>query len=366
MLPSFPKPAPEPIDRFSPTLANALLACPRRVAFGRDDAFTVWKRPSTFSVLGDAAHALADVVAKARDWSADPNERRRQLEARWDDRISAGLAKLAGAWAPSVPPPPEQWPSYQVTRSRTLRRAERVLSARRSPYGTERGSGGGSPRGATGTEVELNDPVSGLVGRADRIDRVDGNYRVVDLKTGMYQGEPKEDQLRQLLLYAVLLQRSNGQWPAEIAIENASGEQFVLALDPTAAELLLTETVVEVSSFNERAADRTLDLEARPGPETCRWCDYRTCCDAYWQALQLDWGHQSVVGSIELAGTDELGAHADLHVVAPLDLGATETHITGLSELPQSGARWLAAADLRQIRDPRSLGARWSSRIATW
>ena len=73
----------------------------------------------------------------------------------------------------------------------------------------------------------MEDPGSIFVGRADRIERVGSATRVVDLKSGMHQGEPNEGQLRQLLLYAVLVHRTTGSWPAEIAIENASGEQFV-------------------------------------------------------------------------------------------------------------------------------------------
>lgn len=366
MLPELPDPLPEPIGRFSPTLANDLLACPRRVGFARDRTFASWRRPSTFSVLGDAAHAVAEVVAKRHGWPAEQADRRRHLEAVWDDRIGKGAAKLAAAWAPAEPPPVQEWPTYQVTRSRTIRRAERAIAERRVDGSTEPVAHL-EARGVSGwTEVELVDPTSGLEGRADRIDRINGSYRVVDLKTGMNQEEPKDEQLRQLLLYAVLLQRTTGEWPADIAVENASGEQFVVPLQPAEAEAALAEALVAVRSFNEQASSGSGGPEGMASADTCRWCPFRTCCGTYWRNLSVDWGHPSVLGSILHAGADGRGAHADIDVVAPEDLGVSMTRVVGLPEVPPPVSSWLAAVDLRPIRDPRSLSARWSSKIAAW
>ena len=155
MLPEFRDPVPEPIERFSPTLANELLACPRRVGFARDPSFAGWKRPSTFSVLGDAAHAVAELVAKRHNWPIEPEERRRRLEIVWDDRVRAGAAKLSAAWAPAEPPPIEEWPTYHVTRSRTIRRAERAIAER-----------GVEAHGASGMNVSVPVPdETGVVAR---------------------------------------------------------------------------------------------------------------------------------------------------------------------------------------------------------
>lgn len=365
MLPELPDPSPKPIEWFSPTLANDLLACPRRVGFARDPSFASWKRPSTFSVLGEAAHAVAEFAAKNNSWHAEGGERRRQLEAVWSDRINDGARKLAKRWAPAVPPPPEEWPGYHVTRVRTLRRAERAVTEQHSAK-SKVALRSCDFDGSIGTEIELTDPTSGLAGRADRIDRVDGSYRVVDLKTGMGQDGLKVGQLRQLLLYAVLVQRATKEWPADIAVENASGEQFVHRLEPAQAEAALREASQAVRAFNAQVTAKTSRLEARPSADTCRWCAYRTCCDDYWRNLHIEWEHPSVLGSIVRTGTDAKGAHADIEVIAPIDLGSSTTHIAGLPEAPSTASTWLAAVDLYPIREPRSLRARWSSRIAAW
>jgi CRISPR/Cas system-associated exonuclease Cas4 (RecB family) len=365
MLPDLPHPSPEPIARVTPTLSNDLLACPRRVGFARDPSFARWRRPSTFSVLGDAAHAVAEHVAEVQQWPAEPGELRRHLNAAWEERIEAGAARLAAAWAPAVPPPPEEWPAYQVTRLRTIRRAERAIGAQLEEPRSVAVACPSVPSSAAGTEVELVDRASGLEGRADRIERIDGSYRVVDLKTGMNQEEPEEEQLRQLLLYAVLVHRRTGEWPADIAVENASGEQFVVPLEPADAEAALSEVSVAVAAFNEQVQSAG-ELEARASVDTCRWCAYRTCCGAYWRKLSAEWGHAAAMGSVVHAGADGKGAHADVRVIAPEDLGSETTHIMGLAAVPPPTATWLAAVDLRPIRDPQSMVARWSSRIDVW
>ena len=106
----------------------------------------------------------------------------------------------------------------------------------------------------TGIELDLEDPESRLYGHADRIERSGDRTRIVDLKSGLHQGDPTADQHRQLLLYAVLAQRSTGEWPSEIAIEDASGAQTAIELDATAAENALAEVVGAVSPRSTRTS----------------------------------------------------------------------------------------------------------------
>jgi hypothetical protein len=113
------EPLPTRIAQISPSRSNDLLACQLQAAFGRDERFDVWRRPSTFSVLGETSHALAEVARKRGDWPVEATARRSVLEEAWEQAIAKGAAKLASAWAPGVPPSPDEWPGYQLTRSRT-------------------------------------------------------------------------------------------------------------------------------------------------------------------------------------------------------------------------------------------------------
>lgn len=373
MSPDFAPARPAPIDRVSPSLANSLLACELRAAFTLDPAFDHWRRPSTFSVLGDAAHAVTEAVMKGKDWSSDEPTRRAKLIDLWDRMVQKGARALATAWAPSEPPPPDEWPAFQLTRSRTIRRGLRLTQRAPAAQPSEmhgaqkdvpRAQRSAQPAGI-GVEVHMEDPGSILHGRADRIERVGSATRVVDLKSGMHQGEPKGDQLRQLHLYAVLVHRTTGQWPAEIAIENASGELFALPLNPQDAEESLETVVAAVDRFND-AASGAGSFSASPDESTCRWCPYRAVCEPYWDAVAADWGHASVLGSVIEMGTDDQGAHVTIRIRNPSDLGTDEAILARLAEIPAGNPAWISAVDLMSIRDPTQLQARWFTRIMTW
>jgi CRISPR/Cas system-associated exonuclease Cas4 (RecB family) len=222
-----------------------------------------------------------------------------------------------------------------------------------------------APDGEVTVEAELSDPGSILWGRVDRIDRIGSTTRVVDLKTGLKQGQPTEDQKRQLLLYAVLVERTRGEWPAEIAIENASGEQMASPLDPAEAEAALAEVLAAADDFNRRI-DESGAFDARPSAETCRWCAYRVVCDSYWSAVRVDWEHRSFLGEVTGSGTSGEGAFVDLRLESPVDATSSSVHLTGLPAKPQSDSVWFAAVDVRGLVDPKDARARWSSRIRSW
>lgn len=373
MSPDFAPARPTPIDRVSPSLANSLLACEQRAAFTCDSSFDHWRRPTTFSVLGDAAHAVTEQVMKRSDWSSDEPTRRSEINDLWNSMVQVGAEALAAVWAPSEPPPPDEWPTYQLTRSRTIRRALKLAQSvhvepraeMHGPPSSAQTVGGDGRSAGVGIEVYMEDPGSILHGRADRIERAGSATRVVDLKSGMHQGEPEGDQLRQLHLYAVLVHRTTGEWPAEIAIENASGEQFVLPLDRRDAEESLETVLGAVDRFNN-AASGAASFSASPDESTCRWCPFRVVCEPYWDTVVAEWGHASVLGAVTDVGENEQGAHVTISVRSPADLGVDVTILAGLPVVPRGSPSWISAVDLMPIRDPTQLRARWSSRVATW
>ena len=244
----FPAPAPTPIGDFSPSLANQLLSCQLRVGFWRDARHNEWQRPSTYAALGLVAHAVTEAAYRTHNRPHDEAERRRVVEGHWAQEIRKQVARLAEAWSPASPPPAADWPGYALTRIRTIRRAEKQIEGL-TPSRTRAKRGGG-------VEVELRDAGSGLFGRADRIDHVGRATRVVDLKTGLRQAEPSEEQRRQLLLYAVLIHRVEGLWPISIDVEDASGNTYSQPLVPGEAEDALEAATAAVGLFN-RAVDES-------------------------------------------------------------------------------------------------------------
>lgn len=353
----FPTPAPTPIGEFSPSLANQLLSCQLRVGFSRDPRYSEWKRPSTHAALGLIAHAVTEAAFRMHDWPQDPSARRQRLENLWAQETQGQSARIAKAWAPATPPPAEDWPAYALTRIRTIRRAEKqVENATPGRVKTTRGR----------VEVRLRDESSKLFGRADRIEHVGQATRVIDLKTGLHQAEPSEEQRRQLLLYAVLIHRVEGQWPISIDVEDASGNTYSQPLVPEEAEAALAEAIAAVDSFNQAVAESRLLAVAEPGPDRCRWCDFRVMCAPFWKALRTDWGQRAAAGSIVGRGDSPASPYVTIELDYPRDLAGTDLHISGLAAPVSPDATKAAATDWVGTAGAQDSRARWSTTIRVW
>jgi RecB family exonuclease len=356
----FPTPHPSEITEISPSLANQLLSCPLRVAFSRDPDHKGWRRPSTYTALGNVAHALTEAAFKRRNWSRDPVAAKAELSQFWDAQVADEAAKLAGAWAPASPPPPDEWPGYSMTRARTVRRAVRQVT---QPAGQQPGLALRTP--GTGIEIPLRDEETGLVGRADRIESDGASTRVVDLKTGLRQDAPTEEQRRQLLLYAVLVNRTTGAWPSTIAVEDAAGAQYREPLDPAEATLTLDEVLAAAAAFNAATQGGDLISTAAPDADRCRWCAHRVVCGPYWSALKPEWGHRAVLGSVTASGISEEGTYVSLITESPTERSGKTVHVAGLAGPPLRTAKaavvdWAGPAEVGEIR------ARWSTVVRAW
>lgn len=356
----FPTPQPREIGDFSPSLANQLLACPLRAAFSRDAELRTWQRSNTYSALGLVAHKVNEAAFSLKETAAGEDAIRDQLEALWDAEVAQACETLRQDWAPASPPPSEDWPSYQLTRTRTIRRLAKFLANRSEKQR--------SPQEGFGIETWLHDPTTGLVGRADRIEHDGDERRVVDLKTGLHQEEPTDDQRRQLLLYAVLVNRTTNEWPRSIAIENASGTQYRSSLDPEEAEAALGEVQRAIAHFNAALANpASLLSAATPSSDTCRWCAYRVVCGPYWSNLSTDWNHGAAAcGTIIDTGSADDGNYLRLNVESPTDLTAEEFHISQLAvPVPESATR-AAVVDGAGASGALHVRGRWSTTVRAW
>ncbi|MFA5945425.1 MAG: ATP-dependent DNA helicase [Patescibacteria group bacterium] len=114
-----------------------------------------------------------------------------------------------------------------------------------------------------------------MKGRIDRIDSVDGGVEIIDYKTGRAKEKLEWDDRRQLLLYAL------------------AGEQcfnpplIVKALTYYYVETNQTMSFAPTEKDKEKLLDeiqetvggiRTSSFEAKPGPFTCKYCDFKDIC----------------------------------------------------------------------------------------
>ena len=113
-------------------------------------------------------------------------------------------------------------------------------------------------------------------GRVDRVDRLpDGDYELIDYKTGERKSEADLDDDLQLALYRMAAREAWG-------IEASTGSYYYV-LD---AEKVPAPTRPDDAERVERTVLQvgegilSQDFEPRPSPSVCSWCDYRLICPA--------------------------------------------------------------------------------------
>jgi DNA helicase-2/ATP-dependent DNA helicase PcrA len=137
-------------------------------------------------------------------------------------------------------------------------------------------------RGAEGEPVWLERKFDFKVGehhvrgRVDRVDRLpDGDYELIDYKTGERKTEAELASDLQLALYRLAAREA---WDVE-----ASTGSYYYVLD---AEKVAAPTQPDDAERVERTVLQvgegilSQDFEPRPSPTVCSWCDYRLICPA--------------------------------------------------------------------------------------
>jgi len=113
-------------------------------------------------------------------------------------------------------------------------------------------------------------------GRVDRVDRLpDGDYELIDYKTGERRTEAELDSDLQLALYRLAAREA---WEVEASI---GSYYYVLDADKVAAPTKPDDAErVERTVLQVGEGILSQDFEPRPSPSVCSWCDYRLICPA--------------------------------------------------------------------------------------
>lgn len=341
------------LTRFSPSTVSALAACPFRVALLRADPSL--RRPRLTASVGSIAHEVTERAWRGSFDGLSADELPAALEAAWAAATAAEAARVAASVAPAEPPPPDRWPGFALTRARLLRRLRRLLeSSRERPPGPA--------DGWVSAEYDLADARSGLFGRLDRLERTGGRLRVVDLKSGIGQREMQPEQRRQLLLYAVLVHRALGEWPAEVAVETAGGGEIGVEVDAREAEGALEGAQALVHAYNAAVDRGHPSAMAAPSAEHCLHCLARVACEPYWEALEVSWPYQGaargrVVRTSETAGRSTV----ELLASSPRELGGAAVELYGLLALPVVRSSGLRVVGAQATNGGTKLKATWDT-----
>ena len=113
-------------------------------------------------------------------------------------------------------------------------------------------------------------------GRVDRVDRLpDGDYEVIDYKTGERKTAAELESDLQLALYRLAAREA---WEIEAAF---GSYYYVLDADKVAAPVRPDDAErVERTVLQVGEGIVGQDFEPRPSPTVCSWCDYKLICPA--------------------------------------------------------------------------------------
>ena len=361
----WPTPRPRNLTLLSPTMLNLLLKCGLRAAFELDDSFRHWRRLTPRSALGIVAHRLMADAYSGRFADQDQQRRAALLEDRWDVLIHKQAAMMRAAWAPAEPPEPRNWPGYALIKVRVIRQ----LTGEHDPQRTSASAGleGISGAGAAMpslplVEHRMEDSATGIYGTPDRVERIAGRLRVVDLKSGLHQQGVTDEQRRQLLLYAHLVEVTLGQVPDNLVITDIRGHETYLPFDTSDSAEAVRVAQQTREAWNSAISSSCPPYSlAVPGPSACRWCPFRVTCRPSWEASEVEWELPAAVAGFV---SDVSRSHHEVRLVQELPKAVADENIRliGLAEPDISTGDHLVVTDIDRIgQDAGRL--RWSSRV---
>lgn len=286
-------PSPHPPKVWTPTDINALFTCGLRSAYDHDRVLrSVFRRDSTFSVVGVAAHELTRLAWTDHFEGVQESDLKSRLYEEWERLIQEGFKKLSEQWAPAIVPDPSNWPFYSLTRQRTLRRVTDEIGSR-----TARGSDEGV--GQVRVERWINDTETGLGGIPDRVILTGAGFYVLDVKTGVSVDSITPSFRRQLLIYAHLVSTTTDEPVLGIGVIAAEGTTHWEEVDSNEVDGAVSEVVERIKDFSEAITRGSFDDLANPSLERCRYCPYRGVCRPFWQSDDEEWlDHRGVVGRV--------------------------------------------------------------------
>jgi len=216
------------------------------------------------------------------------------------------------------------WPvdSWEVFRSRLLRKLESRLGERRAPR--LGGGGRGEPRDVSflGTGIYSELPLQSLDGRIrGRVDRLvvssDGGIEIWDDKTGSVvedDGRPKASYALQLALYGRMFVERGRDWArVKLFLSGSTGEPVAVSPEIARESLKLFDAAYATLPTGTVPAHEV----ARVGP-ACRGCSVRHRCTAYLSTSPGPRENEGAKSSLDVGGrgerVDSTGAQARVDI----------------------------------------------------
>lgn len=275
------------IPAVSPSLAETLRNCQLQAGFTRIHALNDFVLGNPKAWLGSAYHQVLENL-----WSRTEEELTEAalIDRLWNEAIlklyqRTKLHPLNNRFGD-----PQKWAGYYLARSFVEIRAKQILAE-----DPRQRSSSGAHRDSTKKvrETEFSAMQGKLIGRPDVV--MDDEIR--DYKSGsVYDGTPegkhtvKEAYLRQLRLYGQLVRERQGRCPSKGKLLPMQGDPVEIRLDAATCATEAAEAVALLDAYNTHLKTApSVSALASPAATTCRWCQYKTACPAFWANVSQTW-----------------------------------------------------------------------------
>lgn len=133
------------------------------------------------------------------------------------------------------------------------------------------------------SELKIYDPEKDFVAIVDAIYKKDGEYILVDYKTGRYFKQDKNKYIQELLLYVDAIERSTDMKISKIGMFFTAypDDSFIQDVDRNKIQ----ETLADLDEVRRRIENCEFP---RNKSVLCAWCDYREVCEGYRDEIIVD------------------------------------------------------------------------------
>jgi hypothetical protein len=245
--------------------------------------------PYPAAKLGDVVHRMLDQLPAGADEA--------EAKLAWDEALAHTESRLNADWVTrGLLPLPRTVRGYALKRILTIRSVLHSMPTRNYS-----GAAGGAP--ATFREENLQSEDGLLKGRADLIEQRDGEWVLVDYKSGSIHEDDevsggqriKEEYALQLRLYAHLIREAKGMIISKALLRTLDGCEHEVRVDAIRVGEAGNEARALLGSFNAHISDN-------PKPESlalpmasswsegvfgCAGCLYRPSCSSYISSRKL-------------------------------------------------------------------------------
>jgi hypothetical protein len=279
------------LHQVSPSLAEVIRNCPLQAGLNHNPAAAPFVLGYPQAWLGIAYHeVLSEFCTLSHRGTASDIS----VEALWQNAIDEQHSRIMKHPLDKRYGAPEHWPGYHLTlsglgvaanRLNNLFKVDNFTTAHKQP--------------TTGHDLDSEKQLSAfdalLVGRPDLYN----SEEVIDFKTGAIaeraSGEitltdVKPGYIRQLRIYAFLVNGATGRWPRRAAIWPLGGAPLEFDIHPDECIQEAHRAVETLTTYNLKFshAASALDMSS-PSPSNCARCQFQILCSGFWENLNPDW-----------------------------------------------------------------------------